>query len=242
MEHLWDAYLAEARRYIDSGELGRNDREGYKPKLGRRIARVRDLLLADDPSWAEEFKAAITDPGNKLIHGIPRRNRPSSKERLVRWIDEYRDDVARTLGEIWADDHRSPAERIRAVDKALPPDLFTAKMKEARLDVESYLLMGLDPEKYVTIKRKDLNRAYGFLKYPKPPSDDPGTVYEHALRFLDQVLIEAKKRGMQRPGDRLEAESVVRGPRRRRTTHGKSRTSNLSGKGTPVSTIWQISC
>ena len=212
MKHLWDEYLADARRYIDSGGLDRNDQEGYKPRLGRRIARVRDLLLVDDPSWAEELKAAIKDPSNNLVHG---RNyggdRATSKERLVRWIDECRDDVARTLGEVWADDQRSPAERIRAVDLALPLELFTARMKEARLDVESYLLMGLAPEKFPTIKRRVLNRAYDVLNYPRPSSDEPGTVYEHALKFLDQVLIEAQKRGMQRPRDRLEAESVVWG-------------------------------
>lgn len=84
-------------------------------------------------------------------------------------------------------------------------------MKDARLDVESYLLMGLAPEKFPTIKRRVLNRAYDVLNYPRPSSDDSGTVYEHALKFLDRVLIEAQKRGMQRPRDRLEAESVVWG-------------------------------
>ena len=38
-----------------------------------------------------------------------------------------------------------------------------------------------------------------------------GTQYEHVLRFFDRVIKESAERGLDRPSNRLEAQSVVWG-------------------------------
>ena len=70
-------------------------------------------------------------------------------------------------------------------------------------------MMGLDAQRYPPYQIRLFTKAYRWLGYPMPPAKDAGGAYEHALRFLDRLLEEARKRGMDRPGTRLDAQSVV---------------------------------
>ena len=62
----------------------------------------------------------------------------------------------------------------------------------------------------VVCPRNDLAVARQRLSYDGPPADaDEQTTYQHALAFLDELVARAKERRLDRPVNRLEAQSIV---------------------------------
>ena len=113
------------------------------------------------------------------------------------------------LLELWAEGDRATKDRISSFDDALPDDVFSKGSRSARLDAVSYLMMALDAERFPPYRRNRFRDTYTWLGYPQPSTDALGDEYEHALRFLDDLQAEARKRGMDRPNTRLDAQSVV---------------------------------
>ena len=209
IEGRWDYFLGEARKLIEDGTLDKG--ESYKEEhLGPAVSKSREALLANDGSWPELTKAAITHTKNNLID---RRSYVSGNEsnqrKVVRWIEESETEVHTALTELWAEDERSPGDRIRAFDTRLPTDVFGQGQKSPRLDVASYLLMALDISQFPPCRIGKFRVAYGLLLYAESTAEDLGAEYENAIRFLDDILAEAAKRNMDRPATRLDAQSVV---------------------------------
>ena len=204
----WDRYLGRAAQILGDGTLDRDER--YKDDLGAAVSAARAAVLADSEDWPLLLKDAIERPKNNLIHGRKFPGKESGQRRLARWVDQNPEDVKYALRELWAeDDDRSVGDRVRSFDEALPDDVFGKGAKSARLDVVSYLMMGRDANRFPPYRQRSFRDTYTWLGYPKPATDDIGDEYEHALRFLDDLQVEAQKRGMERPNTRLDAQSVV---------------------------------
>ena len=74
----------------------------------------------------------------------------------------------------------------------------------------SALLVGISAERYPPFGVEMFRKAYKITGHPQPPKDaDEATRYEHALKFLDKFVEEARARGLNRPRNLLEARSVV---------------------------------
>ena len=200
--NAWDRYLKRAKQILDDGSL--DDKERYKrDELGAAISSARSAVLANSENWFQLVKNAITHPKNNLIHW-----QGNKIARLAAWVDQSPDDVRAALLALWAEDDKPAGERIGALDEVLPSDIFSAG-SSGRLDAVSYLLMGLDPERFPPYRRSRFSATYAFLGYPQPSTEDIGDEYEHALEFLDHLRSEAQKRGMERPNTQLDAQSVV---------------------------------
>ncbi|MCZ0945497.1 MAG: AAA family ATPase [Gammaproteobacteria bacterium] len=198
----WDRYLKRAKQILDDGSL--DDKERYKKdELGAAISSARSAVLANSENWSQLVKNAITHPKNNLIHW-----QGNKIARLAAWVDQNPDDVRTALLALWAEDDKTAGGRIGALDEVLPSDIFSAG-SSGRLDAVSYLLMGLDPERFPPYRRSRFSATYAFLGYPQPSTEDIGDEYEHALEFLDHLRSEAQKRGMERPNTQLDAQSVV---------------------------------
>ena len=79
-----------------------------------------------------------------------------------------------------------------------------------RLTTMSVLLMGIDPEEYVPFKPRLFRTAYESVAYQGPRADaDEAAMYEHALGFVDSFMHEVRAAGLDRPSNRLEAQSVI---------------------------------
>ena len=204
----WDQYLRRAKQTYDDGALDRD--EGYKIELADAVSMARSSLLTDSEDWPQLLKDAISHRRNNLIDRRSyKEGNESNQARVVRWVDQSPSDVHQALLEMWADDDRTPGDRIISVDEALPDDVFSKDARSARLDVASYLMMGLDADRFPPYRRGRFLETYTWLGHPQPPTDDIGAEYEHALLFLDDLQAEAQKRGMDRPSTRLDAQSVV---------------------------------
>ena len=211
-EANWDHYVEHARQYLDSGRI-EEEELGYKRVVERALEGMRDALLAGDPDWAGAW----------------------GKTKVRRWINnlcdwrdaDHLDDWFRTdprgsrdaLGRLWAprDLSRGPGgqpvsdeevvDRIRAFAPRLPEQI---KGRGTRMRPISVLLMALGAERCPPFKTTDFTATYARLGHPRPARDaDEAGLYEHSLRFLDRFIDEARARGLDRPGNRLEAQSVV---------------------------------
>ena len=207
-EDRWDRYLRRAKQILDDGTLDRDER--YKDELGTALSTARSGVLANSDDWPQLLKGAIAHRRNNLVDGRAyAEGKESNQGRLVRWVDQSPEDVRAALLELWAEGDRATEERVSAFDDALPDDVFSRGSRSARLDAVSYLLMGLDAERFPPYRRNRFRNTYSWLGYPQPSTDAIGDEYEHALRFLDDLQAEARKRGMERPNTRLDAQSVV---------------------------------
>ena len=195
---LWDSYLETAReKYEDIDST-----ERYKMDLAKALASAREALLRDEPTWPGLVTAAIKHKRNNIVHW---RNR----SKLTEWIDSNVAEAREALSKMWSEDARTPGDRVRAFDGILPESVFSRRATATRLNVASYFLMGIDPHRYPPYQQKPFRIAYQTLGYPQSSADDAGSEYEYTLDFLDCVLEEARRRGMDRPSTRLDTQSVV---------------------------------
>ena len=198
----WDEYLDAAKRQIEDGTLDRA--EGYKDDLASALAAVRTALLGGDTNWATLFRSAVRARDNNLIGW-------RDKAAIAEWVEQDTVTVVEALAEMWSQGGGdSPVDRVKSFDDKLPASVFTTGRSTARLDLVSYLLMAMPEERLPPIKLTVFERTYARLGHPPSDTeDDLALRYGHALSFLDRLVAEAGKRGMVRPGTRLDAQSVV---------------------------------
>ena len=209
MAEVWAYFLEEAGRRFEDGTLDRE--EGYKEEhLGPAVSEARRAFLANEDSWPELLKAAVTHRKNNVID---RRSyvagNESNQARIVRWIDEDQAGAHNALMELWGESDQSPGDRVRAFNARLPTDVFGKGRKSPRMDLASYLQMGIDVLKFPPCRIGKFRDVRKLLHYPEPKAEDLGAEYENALQLLDELLVEAARREMDRPASRLDAQSVV---------------------------------
>ena len=178
--------------------------EGYKDSLASALEAVRTRLMAGDDNWSTLLSGVVQDGENNLIGW-------RNKAKIIEWIEQDRATVEDALAEVWSQGGgKSPVDRVKSFDDKLPERVFTKGSSTARLDLASYLLMAMPDEKLPPIKLTVLDDTYDKLGYPRSDSEDHVALrYSHALAFLDRLIAEAGRRGMDRQGTRLDAQSVV---------------------------------
>ena len=194
-----DGYLATAWNRRD----GIYSAEAYKEEnLAKALKRAREALLRDDDDWPSLVTAALRHKRNNIVHYV-------NKSKLTNWIEANRTEAKEALLGMWSQGDRSPGDRVRAFDAKVPKSVWSRTAVGTRLNSAAYLMMGVDAQRYPPYQRKPFTIAYRRLGYPIPTAREAGGVYEHALGFLDRLVEEARKRRMDKPGTRLDAQSVV---------------------------------
>ncbi len=201
-DNKWDGFIEDVRQYVDSGRL--DDEEiVYKREIGKNLAAARDALLAGNGSWLDLLKAAIRDNRNNLVYW-------RNGQKVIRWLDEFTDEASASLLAFWSAGEQGPGARIRSFASQFPEEVI--KGPGVRLNVISVLLMGMDPDRYPPYREQLFSDAYKLTGYPSlPRRADEGTRYEHALNFLEFLVEKARSKGLERPSNPLEAQSVVWG-------------------------------
>ena len=232
-EAKWDEYIERAQRDLDSGKFKKDELEP-KRETERELQVMRDAVFAGDPDWPALWRKAKLEP--RLCDW-------RDKDHLGRWFERDPQGSRDALQRLWAPGDDLPPEtdgqtvsteeavgRIRAFVPRLPDEI---KGPGTRMRQISVLLMALGAERCPPFKTTEFQATYARLGYPRPsPDADEAGLYEHALRFLDRLIAEAQARGLDRPSDRLEAQSVVwvLAPRKKPDAESGDRTSNGSGQ------------
>ena len=199
-EGKWDQYLESVRRYIATDRLD-SDEIDYKREIGKKLKDARSALLAGKDEWFDLLKQALS--GRK---GHPMNWRGA--DNLRNWLDSDRKAGREALRTVWSDGDLKPGD-IRAFSERLPYE-GAAKGLRSRLRTISVLLMALGLDRYPPYMAKAYDSSFRRLSYDGPPAGaDEEDIYWHALAFLDELASRAKKRGLEKPANRLEAQSIV---------------------------------
>ena len=134
---------------------------------------------------------------------------------LSKWHHDAPAQMEKALRRLWAGlpDRLPPREevftRIRTFAKQLPV-VEHLKRPAGRMALISALLVGISAERYPPFGVEMFEKAYKLTDYPDTfENANEATRYEHALKFLDKFVEEARVRGLNRPRNLLEARSVV---------------------------------
>ena len=205
----WDEYIECVRRYVASGRID-DDELNYKREVARELGGVRKAVLPGNVDGLDLLKRVTP---SYVINLCGWRGRDG----LLRWFRTDPDGALAALLELWARYEQSSGqplptgdviERVRAFARRVPRDAISGAGTRMRLI--SFLMMGVDAERYPPFMTTVFAAAYELTKYQEAPKDaDEAALYEHALGFLDRLIEEADK--LDRPRTRLEAQSVVFG-------------------------------
>ena len=204
----WGEYIEHAQKFA-TDELEESELN-YKRRTGKQLREVRDAVLSGGDDWLDRLKRIPTKRMNNLCNWRSRLN-------LFKWFDTDPGDALEALRKLWARDNRSPEQappvdevvaRIRDFAEWLPEDVFGGV--GGRVRPISVLLMALDAEQYPPFMVTKFKAAYKRIGYRMHSKDaDEAEIYKHALGFLDRFIQEAEKRELDRPSNRLEAQSLV---------------------------------
>ncbi len=201
----WNRYLEDARRYVGSGLLD-SEEVDYKLVIERQLQEARRAVLEGNDDSLEVVAKAI---GNNLTSTY-------DKTGLRNWFTEQPAEAREALRVIWTEDARlSTADRIRVFTPLIPDTLPSGRQAPTRgtgtrLRWIALLLMALDARRFPPYKVTEFSGTYERLGHPPPaPDGDEASHYEHALELLDELVRRAREFGLERPKDRLEAQSVL---------------------------------
>ena len=201
----WNLYLDEVRSYIETGRLDSEELD-YKRAIERQLQEARRAVLQGDENCLDAVAKAIS---NNLTSTY-------DKTGLRNWFSEQPDEARKALRVIWAEDiGLSTADRIRAFTALIPDRLPSGKQAPTkgtgtRLRWIAVLLMARDARQFPPYKVTEFAETYERTGHPaSAPSGDEGSHYDHALGFLDELVRRARESGLERPRDRLEAQSVL---------------------------------
>ena len=198
-EEKWDEYLECVRRYLATSRLD-PDEIDYKVEIGRKLEAARSTLLAGEDKWLDLLKQALSGKGHPMDW--------RDADLLKKWLDSDRDAGREALRTVWSEGDLKPGD-IRAFSQRFPSAVGPWGPR-SRLRTISVLLMALGPDRYPPYMARAYGKSFGRLSYDGPPAGaDEETIYRHALAFLDELVSRAKERGLERPVNRLEAQSIV---------------------------------
>ena len=205
----WKRYIERVRR------LTREDLEAkelnYKMETEQGLEAVRRAVLAEteDSGWVDLLRK---NPLHKHLNKLCYRRR---LDRLLSWTEEDRTGARDALRRLWADDSGTATtnasteetlERIRVFVDELPPGIGRPG---GNMTVTSVLLMARGAERHPPFGLKVFEETYEKIGHPSPGKVDEVALYKHALEFLDRLIEESEKYGLDLPTNRLEAQSVV---------------------------------
>ena len=128
-------------------------------------------------------------------------------DKLRDWIDSAHDEAHEALAWLWSEGDASLTDRVRGFMERLDSTGITGE--GTRANAASVLLMALDAKQYPPFQITSFNHAYKHTGFNESDQGaDEAELYSHALRFLDQFIDEAAKRGLSLR-HRLDAQTAL---------------------------------
>ena len=199
----WDDYFTRANRYLETRDI-ESEELSYKRATAIELARHREQLLSRQSAISIRPNSNLKNLGGFLKF-------PD----FLKWLSTGVGSEA--LRELWAPHNLEQAsvpdlstvvERVRRFARRLPKTILSGA--GTRMRPISVLLMALDAAQYPVFMTTIFKVAYTCTNFEEPPeSADEAGLYAHAITFLDRFIEEAKKRSLDMPSTRLDAQSLV---------------------------------
>lgn len=191
----WDEYAYWAGRFYEHPDFDKWERD-YKFAIVENLARAKDALLSGDEAWPKLLKKAFGPPNNITSWQV--------HSKLVDWAQSEPEAAGKALAALWSSAEPFPAG-VEGYRSLVPDSLKPIR----RAVIFAFLLMALDPARYVPYRTNAFFDNYRLVDYPQgPDSYDPIGQYEHGLGFVDRLMAECEQRGL-KLRDRLDAQSIM---------------------------------
>lgn len=189
----WDKFVSWARKFFEDDRFDELERE-VKLHIAEDVRAIQDQIRdGDGEDWVANLRRALD---NNLVTWRP-------QQRFTKWCQTNRDRAAQALHDLWEGDGPLEERVDRFIEGAEEP-LYGAKVR-----LTSVLLMALDPTEFAPYAKRAYEKAFDLCGHPHPrDAASDGERYRHALAFLDRIMEESAKRGLQLR-DRLDAQSVL---------------------------------
>lgn len=195
----WDEYIRWAKAALDAPRYGEMERE-YKLRFAQVLHGLREQFVSSsDNEWISLLSKALKSNDNNLIDW-------RVYDDFLKWIENDPTKGRESVTYLW--NGRTPDEA--GVYSFVSTVRENTKLGEsAGLSIASVLLMGIDPTSFPPYRKQAFTNNYELVGDPGPPyGSDAGSVWAHALNFLDRVRQEGARRGVS-IADRLDAQGVV---------------------------------
>lgn len=196
----WDAFVGWAWRFYGWEGFDQAERD-YKLEIGAALAKARESFLSDSPDWLGLVREIMGSP-----------HVPIFRIMIFRFQSLLQSDpamVAGALRQVWATDDDVPDHTRERVER------FVESLRDAPQRIgtpeslAAFFLSAHDPTSYPFYMWTPFNTAYQLAGYPRVSSRAPSAdKYGHAVDFLDELIRQARKRGLELR-DRLDAQSLV---------------------------------
>jgi hypothetical protein len=192
----WEEFLEFTGRLYRWDGFEANIRD-YRLEIAENLSETREAFLEGDDEWKRLLEEAFGPPNNLASWRL--------KDALLTWVDEDPEQARVGLRILWAEDGTA-AERIGGFLDVAPDELAGAP--EKRLELASFLMMGVDAATYPFYDHEPFRDAYRLVDLPKPDATRPVEAYRRALNFLDALIEDSATRDIE-IRDRQDAESLV---------------------------------
>ena len=196
----WDEFIRRAREYVGSGRL-QTEEIDYKLQMNKDLAVARNAVLAGTGDWHDLLKYALRSRSGHPIAW-------TLLSDFNKWCLDHSEEALSALQTLWSQGDIPVDDRIRSFSTRFSRSAVRGAVGN-RTNVISVLLMGVNVEQFPPYRVGVFSEAYDRTQYGRPERDaDEAAVYEHALRFLDRFIEEARARGLS-VRHRLDAQSLV---------------------------------
>ena len=193
-------------RYVAANYLSKIEpEERYKQEtLAQALKSARHAMLRSDANWLGLVTKAICHNENNIVSWRKQGD-------IKAWMSEKNTSARAAMHALWIPQERPVEQRVEGFDSRLPESRLSKRSWGTRCNIASYLLMGMNPERYPPYQKRVFRKTYEELGHPVPPPRDrkASAEYRYALDFLDALLAEFRKRGVETLRNRLEAQSAV---------------------------------
>jgi hypothetical protein len=105
---------------------------------------------------------------------------------FLKWVDVHRDAARSALMALWVRGDSSPVERVRNFLAEVPEDAI--KAPGARLNIASFLLLGIDPTANPLYKPSSVKGAFELAGWGLPPKEPEDEMYRSFLALCDELV------------------------------------------------------
>ncbi len=198
----WDAFIGWAKRYWERPSFDAEERD-YKLVLAGRLREARLAADASTPERIEKLNAVFRHKDKEAEQNIVRWQ---DYTLYLKWAEASEAEFIRGLSGLWQPD-ASAEERIRAFLGVLPGEVVTSP--SSRLTLASFLLQGVDALRWPPYRYRPFEKAAKLIGTATTlKADDEAGTYRNALNFMDRVVEECRRRGLE-ARDRLDAQGLV---------------------------------
>ena len=178
----WDEFVSWGKRFYSDPSFDEVERD-YKILVGDHLGLARESVRIDGEDWHGVLKKSFATPNN-LTHFI-------THSQFLDWARDEPVAAREAMLDLWDESY----PRVDRVQRFCDAMASVISSPGSRVQIASFLLMA-DPENNPMYRPTPLKSAAGLVGYPEFPNSPDGAIYLHAVEFIDELLVQARNRGL----------------------------------------------